>query len=271
MKLLQNLHTHTRYCDGRDTPEEMIKAAIEKGFESIGFSGHSYTDFDAVSSMSPEDTERYKAEVRGLAEKYRDQIKVFCGIEYDYYSDFDTSDFDYVIGSLHALKIGDNYYGVDCTCEKTARLINEHFGGDGYVFARAYYNTLATLPERGKFDILGHFDLITKYHAKVSFFDEETREYRAPALEAISAIKGKIPFFEVNSGAIGRGYRSTPYPDPFFIKEFKKQGFGAVITSDCHNSSWLDIGYKESATLLKECGYKEIYILTENGFEGRKI
>ena len=25
----QNLHTHTTYCDGKDTPEEMILRAIE--------------------------------------------------------------------------------------------------------------------------------------------------------------------------------------------------------------------------------------------------
>lgn len=43
MKHLQNLHTHTIYCDGKDTPEEMILAACEKGFTSLGFSGHSFS------------------------------------------------------------------------------------------------------------------------------------------------------------------------------------------------------------------------------------
>ena len=43
MTYLQNLHTHTTYCDGRDTPVEMIESAIAQGFDSIGFSGHSYT------------------------------------------------------------------------------------------------------------------------------------------------------------------------------------------------------------------------------------
>ena len=40
MKPIQNLHTHSTYCDGADTPEEMIETALEKGFTSIGFSGH---------------------------------------------------------------------------------------------------------------------------------------------------------------------------------------------------------------------------------------
>ena len=40
MKYLQNLHTHTTYCDGKNTAEEMVQKAIELGFKSLGFSGH---------------------------------------------------------------------------------------------------------------------------------------------------------------------------------------------------------------------------------------
>ena len=42
MNALQNLHTHTDCCDGSDAPEQMIQAAIQKGFGGIGFSAHSY-------------------------------------------------------------------------------------------------------------------------------------------------------------------------------------------------------------------------------------
>ena len=37
----QDLHTHTTYCDGQHTTEEMVLAAINKGMKRIGFSGHS--------------------------------------------------------------------------------------------------------------------------------------------------------------------------------------------------------------------------------------
>ena len=271
MKPIQNLHTHTTYCDGKDTPEQMIKAAIDKGFKSIGFSGHSCVTFDEVSSMSPQGMEQYKKEIRELAERYKDKIEVFCGIEYDFYSDFDISDFDYSIGSVHALKIGNEFFGVDHSMDSSIKLIKEHFGGDGLAFARAYYETLAKLPERGSFDIIGHFDLVTKYRDRVAFFDEESKKYTDMALEAVSALAGKIPFFEVNTGAIGRGYRTTPYPDAFLVKELKRQGFGAVITSDCHNSEWLGVGYDKAVELLSSCGYKEIYILTKDGFKPTPI
>ena len=47
MNTLQNLHQHCTFCDGKDTPEEMIAYAIEKGFDSIGFSSHSYNPYSS--------------------------------------------------------------------------------------------------------------------------------------------------------------------------------------------------------------------------------
>ena len=44
-----NLHTHTNYCDGALPPEAMIKAALDKGCDFIGFSEHSYISFDKIS------------------------------------------------------------------------------------------------------------------------------------------------------------------------------------------------------------------------------
>ena len=76
-------------------------------------------------------------------------------------------------------------------------------------------------------------------------------------IEAAEALAGKIPYFEVNTGAIARGYRTTPYPSLFIMKELKRLGFCTVISSDCHNSAFLDCGYDLSAVLLRECGYTE--------------
>ena len=50
------------------------------------------------------------------------------------------------------------------------------------------------------------------------------------------------------------------------IKELTRLGFGAVITSDCHEKSKLDCKFDEAAELLKAGGYKEKYVLTEQGF-----
>ena len=40
-KIKCNYHTHTKYCDGKNTPDEMVQRAIELGFTHLGFSEHS--------------------------------------------------------------------------------------------------------------------------------------------------------------------------------------------------------------------------------------
>ena len=51
----QNLHTHSIYCDGNDTLEEMVQTAIRKHFDILGFSGHGHVEYDDYA-MSLEDT-----------------------------------------------------------------------------------------------------------------------------------------------------------------------------------------------------------------------
>ena len=73
-----NLHTHTTYCDGKESVESMIQAAIAKDFVRLGFSGHVFNDFrpedQDIWCMSPERTQKYIEEVRMMAEKYKDNI-----------------------------------------------------------------------------------------------------------------------------------------------------------------------------------------------------
>lgn len=271
MNTLQNLHTHSTYDDGKDTPTEMIEAAIKKGFGGIGFSGHSYMFFSPSYSMSLAGTEEYKKEITALKQQYKDKIDVFLGLEFDAYSQVEFSGYDYMIGSFHYLKIGDEYVGFDRSAEEVSRVIDVYFGGDSMAFVKECYRQYAILPELGNFDILGHFDLLTKNIEKQKFFDTDSEEYLKYALEALDAMRGKIPLFEVNTGAIARGYRTSPYPMKNIVKQMREWGFGAIISSDCHNSAYLDCAFDDARELLAECGFKEKYILTPSGFVSVKL
>lgn len=266
MSNLQNLHTHTTFCDGKDTPEEMVVSAIEKGFDSIGFSGHSFMYYAPQYKMFFEDTEPYKKEINRLKEEYKDRIKIYCGLEFDMYSNIDMSGYDYMIGSVHFLNHNGKWIDFDHTAKDVEKIINEDFNGNGIEYAKAYYRTLGDLHEKGKFDIVGHFDLISKHSEVVRLFDEESKEYKNAVVEAAESLAGKIPFFEVNTGAIARGYRTTPYPSKFIIKELKRLGFKPIISSDCHDKNKLDCAFEDARNILKECGFKEKYVLTDSGF-----
>ena len=267
MKHLQNLHTHSTYDDGKHSLEKIVNIAIDKGFEAIGFSGHSYMHYAPGAAMSVEGAEEYKNEISVLKEKYRGKIDIFCGLEFDIFSEIDMSGYDYMIGSVHFLKIGDKYIAFDR--RETAlvqNVIDNWFSGNGLAFAREYYKTVAALPKYGKFDIVGHFDVVSKHNERGHFFDEESKEYLSLAIEAMEALSGKIPYFELNTGAIGRNYKSIPYPTETLLREFKRLGFGAIISSDCHNAEYLDVNFEEAEELLRKCGFKEKYILTKEGF-----
>ena len=266
MNTLQNLHQHSTFCDGHDTPEEVVLTAIEKGFGGIGFSSHCYMPYAAYYSMSLESTKEYRQEIARLKEKYGHQIDVFCGIEFDICCPERPEGYDYVIGSLHGLRFDGEDYEFDGCLEHFLKMINEHCGCDGMFFAKEYYRQLPWLAEAADCDIIGHFDLITKHRDTADLFDSDSKEYRFAAIEAAEALAGKIPYFEVNTGGVARGYRTTPYPDPFLLKELKRLGFGAVISSDCHRRAQMDFFFPEAKELLRSCGFEEHYILTKQGF-----
>lgn len=271
----QNLHTHGILCDGKDSYEDTVKRALELGFDCIGFSGHSYTPYSRTYVMSPEETEEYKREISRLKEVYKNEISVLCGLEFDMYSIYSSenlADYDYVIGSLHGLKIGEECVGFDRDAKTVEHIIEEYFGGDGMRYAKAYYDQLSQLPNYAtRCDIVGHMDLITKHMEKHNFFETQSKEYRRMVFDAIDVLASSVGVFEVNTGAIVRGYRTTPYPEAFILKELKNRGCGIVIGSDCHDKQYLNAYFDEALQLIKACGFKEVFKMTDKGFEAYGI
>ena len=267
MSYRQNLHTHTNYCDGKDTPEEMILEGLKRGFDSIGFSIHSYVPHSKTVIVPLDRIESYKLEIKKLKEKYKGAIDIYLGIEYDFYSEGFEDGYEYTIGSVHYLDTKNGIQGFDNNLESTLNYLNVHFEGDALAFAKCYYETVAKLPTVKKFDIIGHFDVLTKNNELKRFLDTDSKEYLRYAKEAIAALKGKIDIFEVNTGAISRGYRTSPYPAKELLKEFFMKGFKPVITSDCHNKNFLDCYFEETKLLLKEVGFVSQCAFIDNKFE----
>ena len=66
----QNLHTHTTYADGKDTPEALIGEALNRGFSSLGFSEHSFLKYSSYpNQLTPEKAVLYRKEIRSLKGK----------------------------------------------------------------------------------------------------------------------------------------------------------------------------------------------------------
>ena len=250
-----DLHMHTRYCDGADTCESMVCSAIEKGLSAVGLSGHSYTFFDESYCMSEADTLRYLNEINSLKEKYRDRITVLCGIEQDYFSAYPTDAFDYVIGSVHYLKCDGDYVPVDESPEILKDAAARYFGDDLYALCEAYFETVADVVKKTGCDIIGHFDLISKFNetgtkknSGAPLFDANHPRYAAAWRKALDRLLSDAEktgaVFEINTGAISRGYRTAPYPADDMIHYIKQRGGRLILSSDAHRAQDIAFGFE---------------------------
>ena len=208
----KDLHVHTVFSDGEHTPEEMVLAAIDAGLAVIGFSDHSHTAFDESWCMSAQGTAAYRAEIARLKEKFKDKITVLCGIEQDYDSELPPEGYDYVIGSVHYVRAGEDYIPVDESAEILREAAERHFGGDIYALIEEYFLTVADVVRKTGADIIGHFDLICKFTEQTPLFDEQHPRYRKAWQSAADTLLQTGKPFEINVGAVLRGYKTVPYP-----------------------------------------------------------
>ena len=257
-----NYHTHTTFCHGADTPEELVCKAVELGCPALGLTSHSYTSFDGSYCMTREGTKAYIAQVRALQEQYKDQIKLYLGVEQDFYSEDPTDPYDYVIGSVHYLCSGGDYYPVDKNPEWQQKWIMDHGKGDPMEMAKRYFEAVVLHAQKESFPIQGHFDLITKF----GFFDNLGQSYEALALEALREVMKCVPYLELNTGAISRGWRTKPYPALFLLEEIRSLGGKVMINGDSHSADSLNCHFEDCVALLRSMGFPSFWQLRKGGF-----
>lgn len=273
MNIIADMHVHTNYVDGENTVFEIGKAAREKGIRLLGFSEHAYIGGSEPFGIKGEELDNYINDVYTLRDMYPSEMLVLCGLEMEnlsgfrYIDEFQLSQLDYLIGSTHALIKDGVDFAVDYTEEFLQEKVDSLYGGDWYALVRDYYALESKVVENTDCDIIGHFDLITKFNQGMKHFDENSDAYLEPALAAMDELlKAEIPF-EINTGAISRGYRKEPYPSARLLKELKARGGRICINSDAHDMYFLGYGFNEAATLAMECGFETYTVYTP---EGRK-
>ena len=250
--LKEDFHTHTTFSDGKNTPEEMIQEALERGMKALGFSDHSPILFDPDGGMKAGTEEDYIKKIGKLKELYRNQIAIRCGLEQDMFSPKVSLNFDYIIGSCHYLKVGDHVpFAIDNTPEILEENVDRYFSGDYLKTAECYYETVSDVVEVTDCDFIGHFDLITKYNEKYHLFDPENERYKNAWKKAADRLlKTKRPF-EINTGGIYRGWKTKTYPDPEILQYLKQEGAQLfILSSDAHCREALMFGFEDALKWL---------------------
>ena len=261
--MLSNLHTHTTFCDGKSTAEETVLSAIRKGFYSLGFSGHGYTSFELGSCMKDEDG--YINEINRLKKAYKDKIEIYLGTEEDAFAPVDRSKYEYIIGSSHFVKSGNEYLPIDLGMECIDRCL-EAFGGDIGALSESYYGSFVKYLYSRRPDIVGHFDLLTKYDEKTEprFLGNPIHDRIAERF--ISELCRESFLFEINTGAIARGLRTSPYPAVNLLHKIRQADCPVILSSDCHDAEYLDCNFTEAKLILHDVGFREITVLCNHKF-----
>ena len=274
----QNLHAHGQFDDGKSTLEEMLLASKAAGLKSLGFSVHCPLPYGSVWACAHDSLPAYIAEVRRLQEKYAGKMELFLGVEWDVIADdFDLSPFDYAIGSVHHLplpmKLPDNcppelakafavdYPSVDESADATARCLSGHFGGDTDAYAKAYFAEVKKVAAKADAQIVGHFDLLTKFDEERCFFTPPTKAYTDAALDAMDTLVKADKIFEINTGAISRGYRSEPYPSRELLCALREMGGKVTISADTHHVSSVTCAFEQAEKIARECGFTQVWKL----------
>ncbi len=256
MKTLQpirtNFHTHTTWCDGKDSPENVIIAAIEKDFSAIGFSSHMAFPISNEWVIHPDKAIAYASEVRALQKKYAGKIEIYLGCEADYlpgvttpeYSRYKTICPDYIIGSVHSvIGPGGKEMMVDFSPENLMEGIDSIFGGNVENFVKTYFRQQREML-KFDFDVLGHPDLLRKFNDSLHYIDESSLWYRRELEKTADAIAQSGKIVEVNTGAISRGWMNEAYPSGRFRDMLRERGVKFILNSDSHSADAIDCAFE---------------------------
>ncbi len=263
-----NLHTHTLFCDGKATPEQMVLTAIEKEITILGFSSHSMYPFSSDWHLNVESHGEYAETIRSLKEKYANQIEILLGFEADYIPGFCCPRFDryaefapdFLIGSVHYVYSEKGAFTVDNNTQELLDGIERVFAGSVKKAVGAYFAAQREMLSQGDFTIIGHPDLIRKFNNKLSLFDEKDFWYRREIKSLADAIKRAGVIAEINTGAIARGYQTKPYPSDEFLSLLHERNVPITINSDAHAPDQLDYAFDLARDCAKKAGYREFCI-----------
>lgn len=150
--------------------------------------------------------------------------------------------YDYVIGSVHRV---DNEE-VD---RATDQRIYEKY--ETYELYEAYYANLREAARSGRFDVLGHPDLI-----KI-FRHYPDRDITGMLEETADAVAESGIVVDVNSAGLRKPVGEI-YPSRKLLEMFYRRGVPIVLSSDAHAPDQVGMGYEESLPLVHEVGYREV-------------
>lgn len=271
-----SLHNHTIMSDGADTAEDMIKAAVEKGFTHFAITDHCCTYKYEDYSLNPSEYDAYVDVIEGLREKYADKIEVLVGIETERYGDLgymmsDVSSIrkrlDFLVGSVHTFETGGYTDAVDEERVKFSGNVKNAFSGSGRALVENYFENYIGNINELKPEIAGHLDLVKKNNLGQVFFDESSSWYRDLVHDALDTIRKNDCVMEINTGGAYKHGARCIYPDTWIIRHARDMNIRITMGSDAHSTDMIGYMYNIVLHRLKMCGVDTLYAYSRKNGE----
>jgi histidinol-phosphatase (PHP family) len=242
-----DLHNHTVLCNhATGSVNEYVEAAIARGTEYFGFSDHAPMEYDHEYRMSFFQMELYEQWVQEARERYKEKITILLGYEVDFLPKYMDDRVlkrpcDYLIGSIHFI----DEWGFD-----NPDYIHKYEGANMDIIYSRYFELMEAMALSGKFDIVGHFDLL-----KVFNFFPKT-DIRILAANALKAIKKANMTVEINVSGLRKPV-SEAYPSPLLLESIALLEIPITFSSDAHRPDQVGMFSDEIEALARSFGYCE--------------
>lgn len=240
-------HMHSILSDGKNSYEEMVRMAISKGLDEIGFSDH--VCIKPVNwAIRMEDIPVMTRQILDLKSEYKDQIQIRYGIEVDYFPGYedelkdviDSIPVDYVIGSIHFID--------DWNFDTDQSLYGKWSNDELY---EMYFSLVKQAAQSGLFDIIGHIDIIKKFRVYPETNQDKLLE------DTIKTIKANNLVVELNTGGMDRPCAEFT-PSPRLLEMCYNHHVPVTLSSDSHRCEHIARHYENAVKLLTHIGYTEI-------------
>ncbi|MDO5021901.1 MAG: histidinol-phosphatase [Eubacteriales bacterium] len=258
----KNFHAHTPRCGhaiGQET--EYVQAAVDSNYDEFGFSDH--TPWPGVYSpgmrMETKELPDYVEAVQTVKEAYKDKIKVYCGLECEYYPE-----------NTDWLKDTIEEYGLEYI------ILGNHFDfveNSGLYFGnckteydvKRYLKTTIAAMATGIYNWLAHPDLYLKEYRK---FDDTAKKTAREICYASRNLNIPLEYNLLGLFSTKAGYfRGLGYPYQAFWEIAAEEKCHVILNVDAHDPKHVlnTALYDEGVANIKKLGLKMVNF-TVDGF-----
>lgn len=254
-----DLHLHTFYSHGRNSPQEMYQAAQDKGLALIGFTEHSPRpmSYDYKNEYREHLTAHFTDYIQAVSD-LRVQPPATCnvllGLEMDWLPAEDAfvreacaaHDYDFLLGSVHFL----DHWGFDDGMEPWQEASRDQI----YGWYEKYFTTWLSMINSGLFQIAAHPDLIKIY--SVTHFHNwlALAENRRHVKNCLIALRDANMAMEISSAGLRKPCREI-YPAPEIMAMARDLNLDISFASDAHNTSDIADSFSDLRDYAKKYGF----------------